>query len=177
MWCFRGRLQRGQKLLLAAVLSAAVAGCGFTPAYGPDGGAQQLQGQIEVAAPDGRGRDAYLITRRLEERLGRSGTAARYRLEYTRGEAVAGLAITADGKTTRYNLIGWVDYRLIRQEDGAVVEAGKVENFAAYSATGTTVATLAAERDARERLAILLADQMVDRFLLAAPRFAKQATP
>jgi LPS-assembly lipoprotein len=45
------------------------------------------------------------------------------------------------------------------------VTSGSVDNFTGYSATGTTVATLAAERDAQERLMTILADQIVTRLL------------
>ena len=36
-----------------------------------------------------------------------------------------------------------------------------MDNFVGYSATGTTVATLAAKRDATERLMTILADEIV----------------
>ncbi len=51
-------------------LSALVAGaaCGFTPAYGPKGGASVLQGNLRVAAPERR--DGFLIAQRLEDRFG-----------------------------------------------------------------------------------------------------------
>ena len=39
--------------------------------------------------------------------------------------------------------------------------SGVLDSFTAYSATGTTVATLTARRDAEERLMINLADQLV----------------
>jgi LPS-assembly lipoprotein len=47
------------------------------------------------------------------------------------------------------------------------VISGSVDNFTSYSATGTTVATLAAERDAQERLMIQLADQIFVRLASA----------
>ena len=44
-----------------------------------------------------------------------------------------------------------------------VLLSGNVDSFTGYSATGTTVATRAAERDAYERLMTILADQIVTR--------------
>lgn len=41
--------------------------------------------------------------------------------------------------------------------------SGKIENFAAYSASGSTVDTLSAERDAVRRLMVILANQLVAR--------------
>ena len=74
-----------------------------------------------------------------------------------------GLAINAAGDTTRFNLTGRVDYSLRDANSGTVVTSGKVQNFTAYSAIGTTVATLAAERDAIERLMVILGDQITTR--------------
>ncbi len=81
-----------------------------------------------------------------------------------------GLAINAAGDTTRFNMTGRVAYALRDTSVGTVVTSGTVENFTAYSAIGTTVATLAAERDAVERLMVILGDQITARlFALDLP--------
>ena len=41
-----------------------------------------------------------------------------------------------------------------------IVASGNVQNFTGYSATGSTVETLAGERDAQRRLMTILADQI-----------------
>ena len=64
-----------------------------------------------------------------------------------------------------FNLVGIADYSLVNQTTGQVVTSGRVNNFAGSSASGTTVATLAAERDARQRLMVLLADQIFARLV------------
>jgi len=51
---------------------------------------------------------------------------------------------------------------------GTVLTSGTVNSFTGYSATGNTTVSLASERDARERLMIILGDQITAR-LLAAP--------
>ncbi len=56
------------------------------------------------------------------------------------------MAITADGATTRYNLIGKADWTLTRHSDGLRMAGGTVDNFASYSATGSTVAVLTVTR-------------------------------
>jgi LPS-assembly lipoprotein len=48
------------------------------------------------------------------------------------------------------------------------VRQGRVSDFTGFSATGSTVATLAAERDATARLMVILADQIVDRLVISA---------
>ncbi len=149
--------------LMGAV--AALGACGFTPAYGPQGGAQAFQGQIELAEPADR--NQFLLNQRLEERFGHAGSG-RFMLDVVLSTTENALGTTADGQTTRYHLVGDASYTLKDTGTGAVLTDGSTTGFTAYSATGTTVATLAAERDAHERLMVLLADQIVDRLILAA---------
>ncbi|MCQ0093805.1 LPS assembly lipoprotein LptE [Roseovarius sp. M141] len=147
---------------------AALAACGFTPVYGPDGAGTALQGQVLVDEPITR--DAYLLTRELETRLGRANPG-RYGLSYAITMFVESIAISQDNVTTRYNLLGGVTYALRDLDTQAVVASGKVDNFTGYSASGTTVATQAAEKDARERLMNIMAEQIVTRLIVAAPSF------
>ena len=149
-------------LLLAPL---ALAACGFQPVYGPGGAGAILRNRVLVEAPEDR--DGYLLVRELEERLGRAAPPA-YTLSLTYAALQEGLAIDRAGNTRRFNTLGAVDYALTELATGAVLTSGRVENFTGYSATGTTVATLAAEQDAQRRLAGLLADQIVAR-LFASP--------
>ena len=50
----------------------------------------------------------------------------------------------------------------------AVLATGQVDNFTSYSASGTTVATLAAQRDAEARLMVILADQVINKLTAEA---------
>jgi LPS-assembly lipoprotein len=72
-----------------------------------------------------------------------------------------GQAITAEGSITFFSLVGRIDYKLIDLATDTTVATGQVDNFTGYSATGDTVETLAAQRDALERLMVILADQVV----------------
>ncbi|MDP2063930.1 MAG: LPS assembly lipoprotein LptE [Phaeovulum sp.] len=147
------------------VALAALAGCGFTPAFAPDGGAGVLLGAVAPDAPATR--DDFALTRRLAERLG-PPDAPRYRLAYTIATAASGQAITPDNATTRFSLHGTAAFRLIAIGSGAEVLASAVEGFTSWSASGTSVATRAAEDDAHLRLMRILADQIVTRLLAAA---------
>ncbi|RBI86260.1 hypothetical protein DRV85_05765 [Rhodosalinus halophilus] len=162
MWCS----DRRRLLILGA--AALTAGCGFAPVHAPGGGGGAIAGQVAMPVPDSRAE--YLFVRRLEERLG-PAPAPRYRLEAPLRVTRDSLGTTPDGRTTRYHYAGTADWRL-RAADAAPeappVAQGRVEAFTGYSATGSTLATRAAERDAEARLATLLADQLVERLLLAA---------
>lgn len=148
----------------------ALVACGFAPVYGPGGSAEGLQNSIRVADPtDKLGFD---LVERLEEQLGRP-TAARFDLAYAIATEPVGVGVTSDGAITRYNLVGSVTYGLTDRATGASLSEGRVDSFTSYSATGSTVAGLEAEDDARTRLMRLLADQIVARLLATSGSWLK----
>ena len=151
-------------LILTAL--AALPACGFTPVYGPDGAGTALQGMVLVDAPITR--DEYLLTREVETRLGR-GNPGRYGLSHGIAVRAESIGISPTNVSTRFNLLGDATYALRDLETQKVIASGTVSNFTGYSASGSTVATQAAEIDARARLMTILADQIVARLLIAVP--------
>lgn len=147
------------------LLPLALAACGFAPALGPGGAASGLQGTIRAADPTDK--NAFDLVQRLEERLGRPETPL-YALSYSIAVEPIGVGITPENTITRYNLTGRVDFSLTRLSDGERVATGRVHNFTSWSASGTTVAGLAAQEDAALRLMRGLADQIVTRLMAAA---------
>ena len=147
------------------LMPLALAACGFTPASAPGGGADRLLGTIWVQDPTDK--NGFDLVERLEERLGRPENI-RYDLTYTITTEAVGVGITTENQITRYNLKGAVEWTLTDRASGARVAGGRVQNFTAYSATGSTVAGLAAEEDAAFRLMRILADQITTRLIAAA---------
>jgi LPS-assembly lipoprotein len=147
------------------LLPAALAACGFTPAYAPGGDAGKLTGSIWVEDPtEKRGFD---LVQRLEERLGRPQNA-RYRLAYVITTATTGLGVTPEDVITRNSVKGAVDWTLSDKATGARLTGGRVQSFTSYTATGSTVAGQAAAQDAETRLMRILADQLVTRLIAMA---------
>lgn len=142
----------------------ALAACGFEPVYGPGGNGQILQNRVLVDPPGSH--DSYLLVRELEERLGRSENPD-FALSMILNVAEAQLAIDREGDTGRFNRIAAVQYSLRDLRTGRIVTSGTVENFVGYSATGTTVETLAGELDSQQRLMNVIADQIVTRLYAA----------
>lgn len=140
------------------LMPLALAACGFQPVYGPGGGGKALYGKVRVDAPEGV--NTYYLVRRLEEQLGRPTNPA-YRLSMVLEISIQGQAITASGDITYYSVVGAIKYALMDNGSSQIIEEGRVTNFTGYSATGNTAETLAAQRDARERLMVILADQVV----------------
>ncbi|WP_373945826.1 LPS assembly lipoprotein LptE [Paracoccus marcusii] len=151
-------------VLLGLLAVSGLAACGLSPVYGPGGGGGKLFGKVRPRDPDTP--LDFVFNRRLAERLGPEDTAV-YDLDYRISAGVVAQAITPDEVTTRYSLNGTADFALTGP-GGAVITQGRVSSFTSYSTTGTTISTLAAEGDARERLALMLADQVVTRLLAAA---------
>jgi LPS-assembly lipoprotein len=140
----------------------ALTACGFQPAFAPGGSGASLLNRVRVEAPTDQ--NAYLLTREIEERLGRGNDTA-YSLSLTTLTSERQLAINREGNTDRFHIVGVVTYSLRDLRTGQIVGSDTVDNFVGYSATGTTVVTLASERDASERLMTLLADQIVTNLL------------
>lgn len=152
------RLSR--RAVLAGLLLAG--GCGFAPAYAPGGAGSRLQGAVHL--PDPTDIDSYSLNAHLESRLGPEA-AARYDLGYALRVAVVEQGIDPEQVASRYALNGTLDFTLTARETGAEVARGAVSAFTSYSATGSTIATTAAEADARRRLMRMLGDQLVTRLL------------
>lgn len=144
---------------------ALLAGCGFAPAYGPGGAAAGLQGSIR--ADDPTDKNSFDLVQRLEERLGRP-QATRFALSYSIRTKAIGVGVTPENVTTRYNLTGQIDWSLTEIATQTRVTGGRVDSFTSWSATGSTVAGLAAEEDAALRLMRILADQIVTRLTATA---------
>lgn len=150
-------------LMIPLVLAA----CGFEPVYAPGGSGAALNGRVAVSAPNSV--DTYMLVQNLEQRLGRSATSgSEYNLNVNVSIAFLRSAITSTNETNRYTIEGRSSYTLKSNETGQVIASGTVENFVSYSAAGSTVSTLADERDARKRLMAILSDQIVGE-LYAAP--------
>lgn len=150
------------------ILPLALAACGFTPAYGPNGPAQRLQGRIRAADPTDK--NGFDFVTAIEARFGRT-KEPRYALAYTITTQAVGVGYATDTTITRYNLKGRADWSLTDLASQTRVAGGTAENFTSGSATSATVAALSAEQDAAERLMVILADQIAAEILAASVRF------
>lgn len=156
-----------RRTLLIAL--TALAGCGFTPALAPEGGAGVLRNNVRVAEPASR--DAFDLANRITERLG-PPSAPRFVLSYDLEVEEDPLAITPEQVIERYNVVGRVKWQIRSTADDSLLALGSENNFTSYSATGTTVSTLSSQADARARLMSALADQIVTRLIATAPEWA-----
>ncbi|WP_298937344.1 LPS assembly lipoprotein LptE [uncultured Ruegeria sp.] len=149
------------------LMPLALAACGFEPVYAPGGSGSELYGKVAVSAPNTV--ESYFLVQNLEQQLGRSASSgSEYKLDVQVSTVTRGAAISTTNETNRYTIDGSAQYSLRSNETGQIVASGNVTDFVGYSAAGSTVSTLADERDAKERLMVILSSQIMNR-LYATP--------
>lgn len=147
----------------------ALGSCGFEPVLDEKNKPLNLRGKILVDRPTDR--DSFELVRQMETRLGRA-SAPVYGMTVALDVREEGLAISGSNDITRYNVLGVAAYTLRNLRTGKVVSQRRIETFTAYSASQQPAATLSAERDARARLMVSLADKITSRLLIDARSFA-----
>ena len=102
--------------------------------------------------------------------------APTHRLDVDLELASTGVALTQQNVTTRFDVIGTADYALVPLAGGPPAASGVVRSITGYSApdseTASAFASRAAEIDAERRLAIDLADRILQRLALGAEDWA-----
>ena len=156
-----------RRTLILSLAALSLAACGFEPVYAPGTGASTLVGRTGFDTPVNE--DTFDLVRQLERRLGRADSA-QFTLSVTPRVIEESLAIVGSQDITRFNLIGVANYALRDSGTGEVLLSGTVDTFTSYSASGNTASTVAARRDARNRLMISLADLTVTRVEASADK-------
>ena len=160
--------------VLAALAAAGlVAACGFTPLYAPGTPAAGMAGRVEVSVIEGA--PGFALREQLTGRLG-PATAATHRLDVALALEETGVALTETNVTTRFNVVGTAEYVLVPLAGGPPVARGSVRAITGYSApeseTASAFAARAAGKDAERRLAVDLADRILQRLALGAGDWA-----
>ena len=153
------------------LLLAATAGCGLRPVYsgGASGATASFLSSVAVQ-PIGSGRTGWLIRAALADRLGEPAGDERYRLEVEVDDDLTSFGIRGDTAVTRERRTIRARYRLVDKASGQVVLDATAGSDAGIDVVSSDVATVSAEQTAAERLAQVLADQIVSRIGLYAVR-------
>lgn len=157
-------------MIRAFALAALVAlsGCGLKPMYagGSSGAVASSLSAIQVAPiPE---RAGWLVRNALVDRLGGEASNPSYRLEVELDDDLTGFGIRGDSAVTRERRILRARYRLVELSSGQVVLDATAGSDAGIDVVSSEYATVAAEQTAQERLAGVVADQMVSRLALFA---------
>ena len=142
-------------LMLAFLLSfaAALDGCGFHPLYKDDGGREasaELSAVHISTIPD---RNGQMLHNFLLDRINPQGRPAdpRYVLDIRLAETKASLGIIKDSSSTLAQIANVATYTLVDLKTKAPLQSGRSRSVTSYNIVQSDFATLASEKDARER--------------------------
>ncbi|MBT4710905.1 MAG: hypothetical protein HOB82_05195 [Alphaproteobacteria bacterium] len=159
-----------RRLPLAGVLFSTlfIAACGFQPLYGSGQGvvggavADDLADVRITTIPD---RVGQIVRNDLLDRLNPFGepNAPRFSLAVELEEGKEGLAIQIDDTVTRFNLTLTANYALTDAVTAEILTTGSVRATAAYNVLRSDFANVIAERDAQQRAAREISDELKTR--------------
>lgn len=143
-------------LCLAAAAAVSLSACGFRPLYATEStpaGITVYFEQIYVAEIGGR--TGRVLRNQLMDAFTPEGTpkSAAYRLEIELGDNKEGLVIQENADITRYNYTLTAKFKLIDAANGQVMDTGVSRAIAGYNAVSEQFSTQVAQRDAEERAA------------------------
>ena len=159
-----------RRAALPLLLLLALSACGLRPLYagGERGPVASTLAAISVAPiPE---RAGWLMRNALVDKLGGEKPGAPYRLEVDLDDDISGFGIRGDRSVTRERRTLRARYRLVEIATGQVVLDATAGSDAGIDVVSSPYATVAAEQTALERLATVIADQMVARLALYASR-------
>jgi LPS-assembly lipoprotein len=151
---------------LALSLILLLGACGLQPMYagGSSGAVATGLGSVQVAPiPE---RAGWLVRNALVDRLGGESGDPSYRLEVELDDELTAFGIRGDAAVTRERRTLRARYRLVELSSGLVVLDATAGSDAGIDVVSSEYATVAAEQTAQERLAQMVADQMVSRVAL-----------
>jgi LPS-assembly lipoprotein len=151
---------------LALALMLALPACGLQPMYagGSSGVVASNLSAIQVAPiPE---RAGWLVRNALVDSLGGEVADPAYRLDVELDDDLIAFGIRGDAAVTRERRTLRARYRLVDLKTGEVVLDATAGSDAGIDIVSSEYATVAAEQTAQERLAAVIADQMVSRLAL-----------
>lgn len=152
--------------LMAVVLSAGLAGCGFHPLYGGAGGGPAASDSLAaVEIEPMRDRVGQQMHNFLRDRLNPYGqpTSPSYRLRVELTESINELGVRKDETATRANLRMRARFTLMDSSGGQELLSGRATSTTSYDILQDPFATTVSEGDARERALRELADDIQTR--------------
>jgi LPS-assembly lipoprotein len=155
------------RALALALALLGLSACGLRPLYGGGSSGEVAATFRQVSVATIPGRDGWLLYNKLKERLSQSGEEQpAYRLEVEIDDDIIGLGIRSDRAVTRERRSLRARYRLVRAATGEVVLDATAGSDAGIDVVSSEYATVAAEQTAVERLADIVADQIVARLAI-----------
>lgn len=151
--------------ICAALALLPLAACGFHPLYGRTATGTGIAGSLsQIYVEPIPERVGYQLRNDLLDLFNATGRAddAAYRLKLTLNEEEQAVALQTNTNITRYNYTLKAHYELIPKGSTDVAKSGDVTTLTAYNVAAAPYlyATVAAERDAKDRAANDLAERI-----------------
>lgn len=148
---------------LALAMMLTLGACGLKPMYAGGSSGQAASGLTAIQVAPIPDRAGWLVRNALVDRLGGESANPAYRLEVELDDNLIAFGIRGDSTTTRERRTLRARYRLVEIGTGEVVLDATAGSDAGIDVVSSEYATVAAEQSAQERLATMIADQMVSR--------------
>jgi LPS-assembly lipoprotein len=157
-------------LLGVALASLVVAGCGFQPMYGSGfagpGGGERMK-EVDIGLIPGRVGQVVRNELIFKTRGGAEALPARYRLEIALRESAQNLLVDLSGNSQGLMFGLDAEFKLIAVEDNRVVLSAKSVGRASYQKVQSVYANVRGRRDAEDRAARMIADDIRTRLAAA----------
>jgi LPS-assembly lipoprotein len=152
-----------RKLFVSVMMVAALSGCGLRPMYGGggNGAVARALGSVEIEPVEGKA--GWLIQNALTDRLQAvsRGSGPHYRLKVELDDRISGFGVRLDDAITRERRTLRARYQLFDAATGTLVIDATAGSDVGIDVATSEYATIAAEETALERLADIVADQIV----------------
>ena len=159
-------MMRPKALVPALALMLLLGGCGLKPMYAGGSSGSVAGGLRAVQVAPIPERAGWLVRNALVDKLGGEAGEPAYRLEVELDDDLTAFGIRGDSAVTRERRTLRARYRLVDLSTGLVVLDATAGSDAGIDVVSSEYATVAAEQTAQERLAQVVADQMVSRVAL-----------
>ena len=156
------------RLLGTCTLLAALAACGFSPLYGGSEKSYIAQELAHINITSIENREGQIIHNFLLDRLIPSGRRAesRYTLKVAVSRTMHEIGLKVTEEATRAKLILIASYFLTRDIDGKILAEGSVRSVNSYNISDSEFARVVSERNATERAAREVSDEIKTRLSL-----------
>lgn len=147
-------------------LAFLVSACGFQPLYADRQDKRSVAEDFaDVKILPISNRSGQILRNELIDRMNPNGqpSDAKYNLEVRQSVAKQTLGIRIDETATRANMQFSASFRLIEVSSGAVVYKSSTAATTSYNIVSSDYGTISAERDARKRGSLLIAESITVR--------------
>ena len=152
-----------QNYLLALLFGVFIASCAFEPAWiAKDNKRKILWQRVDLKEPITI--NEFRLNGYLASRIGDADDADFF-LQYELFTETKRTALSFDGKAYRIRILGEVKFSLLHSAEDTILFSSSVKDSLGYSDAIMAATDQASERDAYNRLMVLLGDRIVDELL------------